>query len=82
MPTYIVKRESEKDNPDAKTWEVMCSYTELQEMCLEYDLMQVPSAPKIVTGVGNLHAKVPDGFRDLMKNRIKKGSAKNNTVKV
>ena len=42
MPIYTVK----KDNPKSiKTWEVNCSWTELQEILLEYKLVQVLSAP-------------------------------------
>ena len=36
--------------------------------------------PSIVSGVGNLHSKVPDGFKDRL-NQIKKGSGAGNTIK-
>ena len=38
------------------------------------------SAPKIVSGIGNLHSKVPDGFKDVLS-RVKKGSSKGNTIR-
>ena len=81
MPTYIVKKASERDNPDAKTWEVFCSHKELQEMCLEYNIMQVPSAPKIISGVGSLLNKTDDGWKENL-NRIKKNAGRGNTIKV
>jgi len=78
MPTYTVK----KDNPKStKTWEVFCSFNELQDMCEEYNLKIVPSAPKIVSGVGSLLTQTDDGWKDHLKN-IKKHSGKNNTIKV
>jgi hypothetical protein len=36
-----------------------------------------------VSGVsGNRDVKVPDGFKDLLKNKVKKGSGRGNTVNV
>lgn len=78
MPTYTVKK---ADSDSDHEWDVICSYTELKEMCEEYGLVQVMKAPKIVTGVGSLHSKVPDGFKDKLK-QIKKGSGAGNTIKV
>jgi len=76
MPTYTVK--------DLKTnaqWDVSCSWNELQEMLDNSpDLIKVLSTPQFVSGVGNLHSKIPDGFRDKL-NQIKKGSGKGNTIK-
>lgn len=78
MPTYTVKRaNSDSDH----TWEVICSYEEMKEMCEEYGLVQCLSTPRIVTGVGSLHGKVPDGFKDKLK-QIKAGSGEGNTIKV
>jgi hypothetical protein len=45
------------------------------------DVVKVLSTPKIVTGVGSLHSKVPDGFKDKLK-QIKKGSGRGDTIKV
>ena len=39
------------------------------------------TAPKIVSGVGNLHSKVPDGFKDRL-GQIKKTSGRGNTIKL
>ena len=76
MPTYTLK--------DLKTldqWDVLCSYEELQTILDELpNVQQVLSAPKIVGGVGNLHSKVPDGFKDVLS-RVKKGSSGNNTIR-
>ncbi len=77
MPTYTLK--NIKDNIE---FDVTCSYNDLQVMLDEQpDVVRVLTAPKIVTGVGSLHSKVPDGFRDKLK-QIKKGSGKDNTIKV
>ena len=76
MPTYTLR--------DIKTnnqWDVVCSYDELQTILDEMpDVIKVLSTPKIVTGVGTLHGKVPDGFKDKL-NQIKKGSGQGNTIK-
>jgi hypothetical protein len=75
MPTYTVRRRGEDEE-----WDVHCSYKELEEMCEEYDLQQVIKAPNIIGGVGNLHSKVPDGFKDRLK-QIHKNSGMNSKVK-
>ena len=63
-----------------ETKEVMCSYDELQEILKDKDWPRILGFPKIVTGVGTLQSKVPDGFRDRLK-QIKKNT-RNNTIKV
>lgn len=78
MPTYVVRRDN--DEEEANTWEVFCSHQELKEMCLEYNLIQVLSAPKIISMVGHNITKTPDSWRDHLKG-IKKTSARNNTIK-
>lgn len=76
MPTYTLR-----DIKTQSEWDVNCSYNELQTILDEMpDVIKVLSTPKIVTGVGNLHSKVPDGFKDKL-NQIKKGSGKGNTIK-
>lgn len=78
MPTYTVKR----DDPKAKKeWDVICSWNELQEMLLEYKLKQVLSVPLIVSGVGNLHSKTDDGWKENLK-RIKKNAGSKSTIKL
>ena len=75
MPTYTLK--NIKTN---EVWNVKCSFHELAPMLEDDDIIKVLTVPKIVTGVGNLHSKVPDGFRDKL-NQIKKTSGKGNTIK-
>ena len=48
---------------------------------LNDNLELVPVMPNIVSGVGNLHSKVPDGFRDKLKD-IKSKSGRGNTIKI
>lgn len=76
MPSYTLK-----DNKTGDKWDVVCSWEELQEILNAMDnVIQVPSAPKIVSSVGSLHSKVPSGFKDVL-HRVKSGSAKSNTIK-
>lgn len=49
MPTYIVRKDDNTPLEEADTWEVICSYSELQEMCTEYNLKQIMQAPSMVT---------------------------------
>lgn len=79
MPVYTLK-----DLKSQNQWDVTCSWDELQTMLNEQpDVKQVLSAPKIVSSrMGNNDLKVPDGFKDLLKNKVKKGSGKGNTVNV
>tara|TARA_B100001093_G_scaffold310677_2_gene296476 strand:+ start:1766 stop:1999 length:234 start_codon:yes stop_codon:yes gene_type:complete len=75
MPTYTLK-----DTTTNHQWDTMCTWDELQMTLDEMpELVQVMSAPKIVGGVGNLHSKVPDGFKDVLS-RVKTSSSKNNTI--
>ena len=50
-------------------------------MCLEYKIKQVPSAPKIISGVGHNITKTPDSWRDHMKS-MKQNSGVGNTIKI
>jgi len=75
MPTYTLRRVS-----TGEEWDVNCSFHELAPMLEDEDIIKVLSTPKIVTGVGTLHGKVPDGFKDKL-NQIKKGSGRDNTIK-
>jgi len=79
MPVYTLK-----DLKDGNRWDVVCSWNDLQTLLNEQpDVKQVLSTPKIVSGVdGNKDLKVPDGFKDLLKNKVKKGSGKGNTINV
>lgn len=76
MPSYTLK-----DTKTGETWDTICSWKELQEILDAMDnVIQVPSAPKIVSSVGSLHSKVPSGFKDVL-HRVKSGSGKSNTIK-
>lgn len=76
MPSYTLK-----DLKNNQTWDIICSYEELQTILDEMpNIKQVLAAPKIVSGVGSLQSKVPAGFKDVL-NRVKSGSAKSNTIK-
>ena len=76
MPTYTLKDMKTQD-----TWDVLCSYEELQQILNELpDVTQVLSAPKVVTSVGTLHSKVPSGFKDVLS-KIKSGSSRNNSIR-
>jgi hypothetical protein len=80
MPTYIIRKDDDTPLEEAHTWEVFCSHKELQEMCAEYGVRQVLSAPKIVSMVGHNITKTPDSWRDHLKG-IKSGSGRGNTIK-
>lgn len=75
MPTYTLRRIS-----TGEEWNVNCSFHDLAPMLEDKDIIKVLSTPKIVTGVGSLYSKVPDGFKDKL-NQIKKRSGRNNTIK-
>lgn len=79
MPVYTLK-----DLKSQTEWEVICSWDELQTILSEQpDVKQVIQPPKIVGNrMGNQDMKVPDGFKDLLKNKIKKGSGRGNTINV
>jgi hypothetical protein len=79
MPVYTLKNLQTEEE-----WDVVCSWDELKTT-LEEDsnLQQVLKPLKIIGGrMGNSDMKVPDGFKDLLKNKIKKGSGKGNTINV
>lgn len=76
MPTYTLKN-TETD----ETWEVICSWSELEEKVKEPNIIQVPSSPRIVSGVGGLLSKTDNGWKENL-DRIKKGSGRGNTIKL
>lgn len=76
MPTYTLRKLSSDE-----VWTVNIPYDELKQILEDDDIVKELSTPKIVTGVGSLHSKVPDGFKDKLK-QIKKGSGKGDTIKV
>lgn len=79
MPVYTLKDLKTQDE-----WDVICSWDELQSMLNELpDVRQVMKPIQIIgSRMGNQDMKVPDGFKDLLKNKVKKGSGKGNTINV
>ena len=75
MPTYTLRNKK-----TGEMWQVLCPYNEMKEK-LNNDIELVPVMPSIVSGVGSLHSKVPDGFRDKLKD-IKSKSGRDNTIKI
>ena len=77
LPTYTLK--NTKSN---ETYDVICSWNELQEKLKEPNVEKILSAPQFISGVsGGQGKRVPDGFKDL-KRRIKDNSGRGNTVKI
>lgn len=77
MPTYTLK-----DIKTGDTWDIICSWNELQETLDNMpDVIQVPSAPRIVSGVGGVLSKTDNGWKENL-DRIKKGSGRGNTIKL
>ena len=77
MPSYTLRNIKTKEERD-----VFCSYTELQDLLKEDPtLVQKLTTPKIVSGVGSLLSKTDDGWKDHLR-EIKKGSGRDNTIKV
>jgi len=76
MPTYTLK-----DIKSNQTWDVICSWDELQTTLNEMsDVVHVITAPKIVHDRGT-NIKVDDGFREVMS-RVKDGQKHiNHTIK-
>lgn len=75
MPTYMLRNKRTDE-----TWQVLCTYEEVKKR-LSDEVELVLSTPKFVSGVGNLHSKVPDGFKDRL-GQIKKTSGAGNTIKL
>ena len=75
MPTYTLHNKK-----TGKTWQVLCPYDQMKEI-LSDEVELVLSTPKFVSSVGNLHSKIPDGFKDRL-GQIKKGSGSGNTIKL
>ena len=75
MPTYMLRNKRTDE-----TWQVLCTYEEVKKR-LSDEVELVLSTPKFVSGVGNLHSKIPDGFKDRL-GQIKKGSGSGNTIKL
>lgn len=78
MPIYTVQK---LDDPEENSWDINCSYEELQQMLEEYNLVRVLVPPKIAgsDGKSNL-TKAGSNWQDLL-GKIKKGSGRGNTIK-
>jgi len=64
-----------------KTWDVVCSWDELQKILDELpDVTQVLSTPKIVSQAGSTLSKTDDGWKEVL-NKVKSGSGRANTIK-
>ena len=75
MPTYMLRNKRTDE-----TWQVLCTYEEMKKI-LSNEIELVLVFPNIVSGVGNLHSKTDDGWKDNLR-RIKAGSGKDNTIKI
>ena len=78
-PNYTLRNKKTKEK-----FIINCTYTELQDkLANDSNLIQMLVMQAIIGGVGNTHSnsKTSDGWKDHLK-RIKKGSGKNNTIKV
>jgi len=76
MPSYTLK-----DTKTNDTWDVVCSWDELQKILDELpDVRQVLSTPKIVSQAGSTLSKTDDGWKEVL-NKVKSGSGRANTIK-
>lgn len=76
MPSYTLKDIKTND-----TWDVVCSWDELQTMLNELpNVIQVLSTPKIVSQAGSTLSKTDDGWKEVL-NKVKSGSGRANTIK-
>lgn len=78
MPTYTLK-----DMKTQEQWDVVCSYDELQNtLDNSPDLIRVLSSPNFSYGGTKDNVSRAGGeWRDLL-GQVKKGSGKNNTIKI
>jgi hypothetical protein len=81
MPTYILRKDDDTPVGEADTWEVICSWDELQEMCAEYGLKQIMQAPSMVSDSKSVHTRAGTEWQDILK-KVKKESGRGNTIKV
>lgn len=78
MPTYTIKNTETDEN-----WDIICSWNELQELLTENpEFKQMLSAPSFsVSGTKENITRAGSNWRDLL-GKIKKGSGRDNTIKV
>lgn len=76
MPTYGIRNKKTKEE-----YEVICSWNELQNILEDEDLEQMLSTPKFVTDSMSTLRRAGSNWQDLL-GRIKKGSGKDNNIKL
>lgn len=74
MPIYTLQNVDTQE-----TWDVHCSYKQLQKMLKDPKIEHVFKAPNII-GSRDGSVRVPDGFKDLKK-RMKKQAGSGNTIR-
>lgn len=75
MPVYTVINKTTQERK-----EVFCSWSELEEIVKDKNLVQELAIPKIVHDTGSLLSRTDNGWKDHLK-EIKKGSGRDNTIK-
>jgi hypothetical protein len=76
MPTYTFK--------NVKTEEVFdkfVSISEMERMVESGEVVQIIGSPLIVDGVGELHGKIDDGFKEVLQ-KIASGRGKNHKMNI
>jgi len=82
MPTYVLRKDDDIPLEEAHTWEVICSYKELQEMCEEYNLKQVLRAPSMVSDYKSPLTRAGSEWRNMLtKMKKEAGYRVKNTIK-
>ncbi len=75
MPSYTMRHTQTKEE---KT--LILSFSERETFLKENpDWIQVPTTPRIVSGVGSNLSKTDNGWKEVL-NKIKKGSGKGHTI--
>lgn len=84
MPLYDFKCSS-CEHSFEKTLKIVDRATPIEQSCpscFKYNtVVSVVSSPRICAGVGDFRARVPDVFKDRLR-EIKKSSGKGNTIDV
>lgn len=76
MPTYTMKNKKTGEVND-----MFISISKMEEMTSSGEWEQIIGSPNLVTHVNGTLSKAGSGWSDLLKG-VKKGSGKNNTIKV
>ena len=75
MPVYTLKRISTEEE-----WDVNCSFDDLAQMLEDDDIIKVLSTPAFAGNTVSNLRRAGGEWQDLL-GRVKKGSAKSNTIK-